>query len=190
MSDFTVVHDISDTILKILKKDMHGLIPQDRITLSSPADIEADTSPHLSVFLYQIAENPHLKNQQLQKIDHKRLQYPPLPLNLFYLLTAHAQNHESEQRILGRVMQIFYDHSSISGSLLQGDLAGTFEQLEMVLHPLAIDDMNKLWNMFGNKAYKLSIMYMVSTAMLDSTREIDVDRVAQRVSEYKSQKKH
>ena len=190
MSNFTVVHDISDTILKILKNDMYGLIPMDRITLSSPAEIEADTSPHLSFFLYQIVENPYLKNQPFHKNNHKTLRLPPLSLNLFYLLTAHAQNRESEQRILGRAMQIIYDHSIISGSLLQGDLIGTFDKLEIVLHPLTIDDMNKLWNMFGNKAYKLSIMYKVSTAMIDSTREIEIDRITKRVSNYKSQNIH
>jgi hypothetical protein len=65
---------------------MTNLISADHISLASPADIEMDTSPRLSFYLYQVIENQHLKNQQMQKVDPKRLRYPPLSLNLFYLL--------------------------------------------------------------------------------------------------------
>lgn len=102
---------------------------------------------------------------------------PTLPLYLFYLLTAYGQFRETEQQIIGRAAQILHDNSIIRGSLLQGSLSGTFEELTVGLHHLPIEDLYNLWSMFGNKSYKLSATYRGSPALIDSTREIDSERI-------------
>jgi len=177
MSDYTVIEDISKTLLSLLRDNINGLIPTDLISLDSPADVIENTDPRLSLYLYQITENHHLKNQKIQSSDVRRLKYPPLPLYLFYLLTAYASSRETEQQIIGRATQIFYNNSIIRGSQLQGSLSGTFEDLTVVLHHLPIEDLHNLWNMFGNKPYKLSLTYRVSPALIDSTREIECERI-------------
>lgn len=184
MSDYTVVYDISKTFLSILNKNMNDLVSSDRISLDSPADIEEDTLPGLSLYLYQIIENQYLKNQQMQPIDSTGLKYPPLALNLFYLLTAYAKDRDTEHQIIGRALQVFHNNSVVRGSLLQKNLSGTYDELTIVLNPLPIEDMNKLWNMFGNKPYKLSVTYRVFPALIDSTREIEADRVIKSTLNY------
>lgn len=184
MSEYTVIDDITNTILHLIKTNTGGLLPQDRITAASPADISDDTSPLLSLFLYQVNENPHLKNLDLQETTTGAKRYPPLSLNLYYLLTAYASSRETEHQILGRAMQILYDTAVIRGSLLQGSLARTFEEVVVVMHPIPLEDVNKLWSMFGSKPYRLSITYRVSTALIDSTRAQPGDRVIQRSLNY------
>jgi hypothetical protein len=184
MSEYVVINDISSTLLNLLKADTSGLIAADHIALSSPSDIVEDTSPRLGLFLYHIGENKHLKNQEMQAGDPGMSRYPPLPLNLFYLLTAYGQTRETEQQIIGRAMQIFYDHAVIGGSLLQGSLAGTNEEIIVAFNPLPIEDMNKLWSMLGSKPYRLSVTYQVSTALIDSTRQRADDRIIQRTVVY------
>jgi hypothetical protein len=184
MSGYSAIHDISATLLELLKANLGGLVAQDRVTLLSPAEMQQDLTPQLGLFLYQVLENHHLKNRQMETVATERLRYPPLALDHFYLLTAYAQTRESEQQILGRAIQIFYDHSVIRGSLLKGGLAGTAEEIKIVLHGLSLDDLNKLWNIFGNRPYKLSTAYRVSLSLIDSTREIDVSRPTQRIVQY------
>jgi Pvc16 N-terminal domain len=184
MSEYTVIDDISSTLLNLLRANTSALISSDHITSGSPADVQEDTSPRLSLFLYHIGENKYLKNQDMQAGTPGKLRYPALPLNLFYLLTAYGQTRETEQQIIGRAMQIFYDHAVIGGSLLQGSLAGTYEEIIVAFNPLTIDDMNKLWSMFGSKPYRLSVTYQVSTALIDATRERTEDRVIQRTVVY------
>ncbi len=184
MSEYTVIYDITNTILNLIKTNTGGLLQQDHITAASPADISEDNQPHLSLFLYQVNENKHLKNQGMQETNTGALQYPPLPLNLYYLMTAYASSRETEHQILGKAMQILYDNTVIRGSLLQGSLAGTFEEIVLVMHPIPIEDMNKLWSMFSSKPYRLSVTYQVSTALIDSTRERSGDRVIQRSLTY------
>lgn len=177
MSEYTVIDDITSTLIGLLRTNTGGLIASDHISAGSPADIVEDTQPRLSLFLYHIGENQHLKNQAMQADDSGKLRYPPLPLNLFYLLTAYAQTRETEQQLIGRAMQILYDNAVIRGSHLHGSLAGTFEEVIVHFHPLSIDDMNKLWSMFGSMPYRLSVTYQVSTAFIDSMRERVGDRV-------------
>lgn len=163
---------------------MGGLMSPDHISLASPADVETDTAPRLSLYLYQLNENKHLKNQELLPDDTGRVRYPALPLNLLYLLTAYAQTRETEHQVLGRAMQILHDNAIIRGSLLQGSLSGTFEEIIVTLNPIPLDEMNKLWSMFGSKPYRLSVTYQVSTALVDSTREQVGDRIIRRIVQY------
>jgi hypothetical protein len=185
MSDYTILNDISVTLLKLLKSNMAGIVAQDHISLASPADVEADTAPRLTLYLFQMVENQNLKNFEIEYSGSSTPCKPPLPLYLFYLLTAYATNRESEQQIIGKAIQIFYDKNIIRGSMLQGSLAGTFEELVIDLHTMPLDDMNKLWSMFGSKAYKLSATFRVSTALIDTTvAETEGNRVIQQQLNY------
>ena len=184
MSEYTVIYDITHTILNLLKANTGGLLQQDHISDASPADATDDTLPSLSLFLYQVTENRHLKNQGMQETNTGALRYPPLSLNLYYLLTAYASSRETEHQIAGRAMQILHDNAIVRGSLLQGSLSGTFEEIVVLMNPIPLEDMNKLWSMFGSKPYRLSITYQVSTALIDSSRERSGDRVIQRSLNY------
>jgi hypothetical protein len=85
---------------------------------------------------------------------------------------------------MGRAMQILYDSSVLSGSNLQGSLAGSSEELIVRLHPLSLDDLNKLWSLFGGKPYKMAVGYQVSSALIDSGREQAGQRVVQKTVNY------
>jgi hypothetical protein len=180
MSAYTVIDDIANTMINLIRTNTEGLIQPDQISSASPADITEDNPPRLSLFLYQIGENRFLKNQGMQQIDPKQSRFPPLSLNLYYLLTAYALTRTTEQQIIGRVMQIFHDNSVIRGSLLKGSLSGTTEEISVALNPLNMDEMNKLWSMFGARSYRLSVTYQVSPALIDSTRITASNRVIER----------
>lgn len=184
MSEYSVIADISQTLIELLKAGMNNLVSQDRISLASPAEIQQDATPRLGLFLYQVIENSFLKNCRPQAVSATRLREAPLAVDVFFLLTAYAQAREIEHQILGRAVQIFNDHPILRGSFLRGTLAGSDEEVRIAFHALSIDDTNKLWNMFGNRPYKLSVAYHVSLALIDSSREIAVDRTLERNSRY------
>jgi hypothetical protein len=184
MSEYSVIYDITNTLLNLLKANTGGLIQQDHISAASPADTTDDTTPSLSLFLYQVTENKHLKNLSMQETNTGALRYPPLSLNLYYLLTAYASSRETEHQIAGRAMQILYDNAIVRGSLLQGSLSGTFEEIVVVMNSIPLEDMNRLWSMFGSKPYRLSMTYQVSTALIDSSRDRSGDRLIQRSLNY------
>jgi len=182
MSDYTVIADVSETLLKLLRDRLAGLVTSDHVTLASPAEIELDTSPWLALFLYQVTENPHLKNQEPARIDALTLQHPPVTLDLSYLVVPYAQTRENEHQILGRVVQVLGSDAVLQGPHLLGSLAGTEEVLRVTLHPLPMEEMLRLWTGFYSKPYKLSLSYQVSPVKVDRTLPaLTVQPVVERV---------
>jgi len=180
MADFTGIGDIGETLKKLLKDDpWTGISPKPEVTFKSPKEIKDDggTANTVSLFLYQILENPHMKNEEGIRVNDAQLQVPPLVLDLFYLVTPYSEDKTQEKYILGKVMQIFYDHAILARTVLQGSLAGADEELRLVAHPLSLDDLTKIWSAFQEVAYRLSVAYLVTPARIDSPRLTGMQRV-------------
>ncbi len=182
MSDFTVIGDIGETLKKLLEDDpWTGFLPTQKpeITFKSPKEIKDDggSTNKVSVFLYQILENPYLKNEEPQRIDDTHLQSPPQFLDLLYLVTPYSDDKTQEKIIMGKVMQIFFDNTVLTGTVLQGALSGTDEEIKLFFNPVSLDDLTKIWSAFQEVAYRLSISYMVTPIMIDSTHQLGMQRV-------------
>ncbi len=178
MSDYTVIWAIGKTLENLLKeslKDDFG--DQVGIAFESPKEIKDDQNRKISIFLYQILENPYLKNEPPQRVDDIKLEAPPLTLDFFYLITAYGQNREDEMKLLGKVVQTFNDHSILTGSILQQPPLEKGEEIRLLLNPLSLDDLTKLWNTFQDLPFKLSVSYMVTPVKIDSTRGMEIRRV-------------
>ena len=180
MSDFTVIGDVGNTLKKLLNGDpWNGISPKPVITFKSPKEIkdEGENTNRVSLFLYQVLENPHLRNQEPQRLDDSHLSTPPLVLDLFYLVTPYSKGKTQEKYILGKVMQIFFDNAILSGTVLQGDLAGSNEEIRLLYNPISINDLSQIWTAFQDVAYRLSVIYMVTPVKIDSTRQLGLQRV-------------
>lgn len=197
MSEYTVIGDVGETMIQLLRENMQGLINPASIVLASPGEFEAQDNPRLSLFLYQVVENAHLKNQEMQSLNTTTVQYPPLTLDLYYMLTSYGSTQVAdktdraveEHKVLGRAMQIFYDNAVLRGSLLRGSLSGADEELRLTLHPAPLEEMNRLWNSFPDKPFKLSVCYLVTPVKIDATRKMEVRRVLERDTGYYQTKK-
>ena len=188
VSDYTTIADVSETLIYLLRSNMEGLISPDSIILFSPGDVEASDSVRLSMFLFQIVENVHMKNQEMQIINPTKLKYPPLVMDLFYMLTSHPSSRiqdktertKEEHSILGKAMQIIHDNSIIMDSLLRGCLIDDGQELHISQTPLNLDDMIKIWSTFQGRPFRPSVCYLVSNVRIESTREKEAKRVIKR----------
>ena len=112
-----------------------------------------------------------MRNEELQNIDDAHLGHPPMYLDLYYLITPYGLG---KNITLGRIMQFFSDHSILMGSDLGID---TDEEIRILLNPLSLDDLTKIWSAFKNASFNLSIGYLVTPVRIDSTMTTDVHRV-------------
>jgi hypothetical protein len=180
VSLYSVVADVGQTLVQLLRDNMvPDLIQQpEYIGLAAPAD-KGDLT--LSLFLYKVTESVDRQTQMISRGAGAQ-QFPPMTVDLFYMLTAHS-NAElltrslDEHRILGRAMQVMYDNAILQDSVLQGSLAGTNEQPKIVMDSLPMDTMISL---FPNLPYKLSVCYSVGPVQIDSTRIRATKRVLER----------
>ncbi len=98
----------------------------------------------------------------------------PLPVRLHYLmtpiLTGSSNNMpapESEQLIIGRVLQALNDEPLISGPDLQGSYAGTGVELAARLETLGLDETSRIWEGL-ERSYQLSVSYEVTVVVIAS----------------------
>ena len=193
MSSYEVINAVGETLRELLwsaiKNDstiVNVISPESQITFEPPFKLLKDTVPdknYLSIYLYRIGENENMKNRPLEPKDTNLLKYPPLSLNLFYLISPLTNSAENDHNLLGKTMQIFYDNAHVKGSMLQGVLANTTEKLRLILNPISMEDITKLWTSFA-RPYHLSVSYEVKVIYIDSERETEAERVRRKQIEY------
>ncbi len=192
MSDYSAIADLGETLVELLRNNMQDLIERkESIVLASPGEIEGNDNVRLSIFLYQILENVHLKNQEMQTKGHSKLKFPPIAMDLYYMLTSYPSGLQDitdrtreEQKILGRAIQILNDNTILTGSIFKENLALNNNEMYITLNPVSLDEMTKMWTTFPGKPFRSSICFLVSPVLIDSARELDVRRVVSKEVNY------
>lgn len=182
MSNFAALRDVGITLKQLLENSpWEDIRPGPEITFKSPKEIKdnGDNRNIISIFLYEILENPFHKNDEPEMTGHPgtRLLLPPLALDLLYLITPYSADKIQEQYILGKVMQIFHDNAILTGTVLKGTLAGLNEVLRLRFQPMSLDDLTKIWNVFPEVGYRLCVSYLVTPVRIDSSLTVDTQRV-------------
>ncbi|MDE7430418.1 MAG: DUF4255 domain-containing protein [Lachnospiraceae bacterium] len=179
MADYTMIADVSEKMVELLQRE---LVPKhvsgkDGIALCSPANKNDVT---LGLFLFDIRESEEIRRSSMVSDGMNKLQYPPIYLNLYYMITAYTTGDVrfrtiSEERILGKVIQYFHDYPLISiDDIAPTDESGVDLRIEMLR--LNVEQKSKIWN-FPNVAYKTSIFYKVAPIAISSARSKEVTRV-------------
>jgi len=93
-----------------------------------------------------------------------------------YLMTpiitgnANTPAPETEQLVIGRVLQTFNDEPLISGADLAGSYQGTAVELAVRLETLALEEITRIWDSL-ERSYQLCISYEVAIVSIDSGLE-------------------
>ena len=178
MAGYTAIVDVGNMLVQLLKDEMvpdvisgsHG------IGLCSPND-KGDFA--LGIHLYDIRECEEVRTSGMLNTGWDRQQFPPMFVSLYYMITAYSDSDlkfraAEEQRILGRAMQILYDHAVVPSGLLSNRLSGLECRIEL-MNP-ELDEKLKLWNT-PDTPYKASLFYRVTPVEVESARTRSVTRV-------------
>jgi len=162
---------VSESLRRMLESEMS---PSTRVTLLSPGDASPVTV-RLNLFLYRIARNPQLENRDWSAKPGapNRLVFPPLALNLFYLLTvfstADPQTGLADAHgIMGEAMRVLHENAIVPDTFLAGDLR--HGQVKISLLSTELEELSKIWTAL-TKEFRLSAVYEVSYVDIASTRE-------------------
>jgi hypothetical protein len=142
----------------------------------------------LSVYLYRIAEGANSKNQLPVQVDGVKLRKPPLALELYYLITPLVGSPREQQVVLGKVMQVLYDRAVLEGADLVGSLAAAGEEIRVILKPVELEETTRVWQAM-EMSYRLSVVYLVRIAMVDSRREQPMQPVLSKRDQYAARQK-
>ena len=143
------------------------------------------TGNQLNLFLYQALPAAALRNQDMpRQVRQGETGHPPLPLTLFYLLTAYSDDEDDTKahRLLGQAMSVLHDHPLLGAQeikdattpipdLSDSDLHEQIERVRITLQPLTFEEISKLWTTFQTH-YRFSAAYQVSVVLIESARPL------------------
>lgn len=181
MENFTILRDVSESLRAFLRQNIPELSEEDSIIFDSPAELKTANTTKLSFFLYHIVENSYLRNAEQEFTESNQMKNPPLIIDLFYLITPFAQTRETEYIILERIMRLFHDVCVLKGPMLQGSLeASGNHEIRIVSNPIPLEELNRLWERFHDKPFKLSVSYLLSPVRIPSEIKRDISIVKKR----------
>jgi hypothetical protein len=167
---YGIIGDVSATLQSLLQAALQPLTPAGSADISDLQGTIPTSPAHVTVFLYEIGEDPASKNRPGIRVNtppNITISKPPMALMLRYMFTAWSGDPKTDQTMLGRVMQVLYDGAIVSGPQLQGSLAGSDQALKVTLAPITLDDRARVWYAI-QKPYRLSLTYEVRVVNLYS----------------------
>lgn len=153
------------------------------VTTARPDEaVGANTDPRVNIFLYQTNTNAALRNADLptRQSDGTLVRRPQAALNLYYLLTFYGAETQLEpQRLLGSVVNVLHAQPLLTPERIQAaisakpflagsDLDRQIESVKFSLTPLNLEELSKLWSVFFQTPYSLSIAYQASVVLIES----------------------
>jgi hypothetical protein len=143
------------------------------------------TNNQLNLFLYHITRNQAWSNRDMPgQVKPGETAFPPLPLNLYYLLTAFGRENDATQafghELLGKAMLTLHDHALLkpddirnatAAGFPRSDLDRQIERVRITFQPLTLDELSKLWTGFAMQL-RLSAAYEISVALIESSHPV------------------
>jgi hypothetical protein len=181
MSNPLAIAAVTATLRNLLLRGVPDL-PNQNVT-TKPLDKArppASSKDQINIFLYQTAINAAWRNMDMpRQVRPGETAYPPLALNLNYLVTAFGDGDDDSlsHRWLGRAMSVFHDHpllgaQEIHDALLpdNSELQEQIERVRITPQPMSLEDMSKLWTTFQTQ-YRISAAYQVDVVLIESGRQ-------------------
>lgn len=184
MSNHLAIATVTATLQSILQSVANevGEKVGDKIlaSIERPTDSQQD-KPGLNIFLYRVSVNTTYSNNDLptRNMMGQFVTKPQIALDLYYLFTFYGKGL-IPQRLLGRTMSTLDAQpilppakiqrviSNGSSELAESDLAKQIERIRFSPTPLDLEELSKLWSVFLQVPYALSVAYQASVVLIDA----------------------
>jgi hypothetical protein len=174
MSSFRVLAVASEGMRRLLWNSI-GADPvtqplvgtEDAIVFLNPTATAQDSSRRLSLWLYHLSEDEHVKNTPAVRRADGSFRMTPLALDLYYLLTPFAASGEADHLLLGKAMQTLHDTGT--ARIVDSTVRDVNEELHITLFRRSLDEISQVWQAL-REPYRLSVCYQVKVTHIDSDR--------------------
>jgi hypothetical protein len=189
MSNFLAIATATTALSQLLQVAANEAVPGATVTTVRPESMDsAVPDPAINVYLYQVVPNPAWRNADLptRRGDGTMIQVPQAALDLHYLLTFYGDEGELEpQRLLGSATSILHARPVLTREMIRAavsavtagdgdhyladsDLAEQIETVKFAPLPLNLEELSKLWTVFFQTPYALSVTYRGSVVLIEA----------------------
>ncbi len=181
MADYTIISDVSNYILNVLRKKMcpEPIPSPNNIEVSSPASQDVDYI--LGLYLYDIKEDDTVAPPPTVRRGKLQLQPPPKPYSLYYMVFINSGGQaglkdQDFQKIIGKCAQIVSDNNSVLPNQLQNWLDTQEPPIVLTQAKISLEEKVRVWSAI-NKPYQISLFYKAAPVFVSSEIVIDAPRV-------------
>jgi hypothetical protein len=176
---------------QLLLPAVQAAVPGADVTLARPHAIATDANgsetPSVNLYLFQVTPNAALRNADLpvRGPSGTSVQRAASGWDLHYLLTFNgATNSLEPERLLGQVIKTLHARPQLDRDLIQSliasasypylasaDLHRAVDLLRFRPLTLSLEELSKLWAVFPQTPYSLSVAYVGSAVVIESDTE-------------------
>lgn len=184
MSNFLAIATVTATLSRALSAAVGADVPGATVTTLRPDDSTNGTpETGVNVYLYQVTPNAAWRNNDLptRRDDGRLVQRPRAALDLLYLLSFHGNEVQLEpQRLLGSVVRTLHARPVLTRQMIRdtigdasnaflagSDLADELESIKFTPSSLSLEELSKLWSVFFQVPYTLSVAYQASVVLIE-----------------------
>ena len=186
MSNHLAIATVTAVLRELLLKPVHDAVTGSDVGFSRPDGTGTasgdQNAPLVNIYLYQVTPNAAYRNADLptRRSDGTVVQKPQVALDLHYLFTFHGNDSKFEpQLLLGAVVSTLQAKPVISSAeigtaltaykpLQDSDLASQVELVRLTPTALSLEEFSKLWSVFFQVEYCLSVAYQASVVLIES----------------------
>ena len=184
MSNFLAVATVTAAIADLLQAAILPDVAGATVTTLRPDNNGNMPSVGVNVFLYQVMPNAAWRNTDLptRNDNGDLVQRPRAALDLHYLLSFYGAEAQLEpQRVLGSVVRTLHARPILSRDsirstiakamfsfLANSNLADDVELVRVTPLALSLEDLSKLWSVYFQTPYHLSVAYQATVVLIES----------------------
>jgi hypothetical protein len=189
VASYHAIHAVGQAIIGLLSEARAGRFPNADFQLYQPSNFQEPMKEGISLFLYRVTVNLAQRNQPYRPPPGMERARKPLPLDLYYLMTAWAQTPEQQQLLLGWAMRKLEDIPVLPSGFLNhyGAVPNVFrptETVEFIYDTLSLQDLVNIWDVF-KPHQQLSVTYVARMVAIESEMGVpDAGPVQTRVFEF------
>jgi hypothetical protein len=183
MSNFLAVATVTAALTEFIQAAIGPDVSSASVTTARP-DGGGTPATSVNVYLYQVTPNAALGNLDLptRRGNGELIQRSQAALDLHYLLTFLGDEGKLEpQRLLGSVVRAFHARPVLTRDLIRqtiaktkfdylatSNLADSVELVKFTPLALSLEDLSKLWSVYFQTPYNLSIAYQGTVILIES----------------------
>ncbi|WP_419661812.1 hypothetical protein Dvar_22450 [Desulfosarcina variabilis str. Montpellier] len=181
MSNALAIATVTTALAQIVRTAAQSMVAGSDV-VTGPPDPSGSPANRIHLFLYQVSPNGAMRNNDLpmRSADGKLVMRPTAAINLHYLLAFYGSGSDLEtQRMLGAVVRdlhakplltrtVIQDAISSQTFLTDSNLADAVEQVKFSPLAVSLEEMAKLWSVFFQTPYALSLAYEAAVVLIES----------------------
>ena len=181
MSNALAIATVTTALAQIVRIAAQSAIAGSDVLTERP-DTVALTQPRVRLFLYQVAPNAALRNNDLPTRTAAGIatQRPTAAIDLRYMLAFYGNEGGLEpQRMLGAVVRDLHAKPVLTRDMIANaiasqsflalsNLADSVEQVKILPLPMDLEELSKLWSTFYQTPYVLTLAYQASVLLIES----------------------